>query len=219
MTISSITNTPSFAFTYDNLTTTIYQYLERNDTAVVNQVPVAISLCEYEIAQQIKTLGQLNVAESTLTVGNPVIPKPARWRKTVSMKYTDASGNKQPIFLRKYEYLTSYWTNSSNTAPPIYYADYDYDHWYIAPTPDQSYAFEVLFYERILPLSSTNQTNWLTQNAPNALLFGTLLQMTPFLKNDARIPTWQQMYQNALNMLKSEDITRVGDRQTVVQDS
>jgi hypothetical protein len=219
MTISSITNTPSFVFTYDNLTSTIYQYLERNDTAVVNQVPVAISLCEYEIAQQIKTLGQLNVAESTLTAGNPVVAKPARWRKTVSMKYTDASGNKQPIYLRKYEYLTAYWPNNTNTAPPIYYADYDYDHWYLSPTPDQSYAFEVLFYERILPLSSTNQTNWLTQNAPNALLFGTLLQMTPFLKNDTRIPTWQQMYQNALNMLKSEDITRVGDRQTVVQDS
>ena len=219
MTISSITNTPSFVFTYDNLTSTMYQYLERNDTAVVNQVPVAISLCEYEIAQQIKTLGQLNVAESTLTAGNPVVAKPARWRKTVSMKYTDASGNKQPIYLRKYEYLTAYWPNNTNTAPPIYYADYDYDHWYLSPTPDQSYDFEVLFYERILPLSSTNQTNWLTQNAPNALLFGTLLQMTPFLKNDTRIPTWQQMYQNALNMLKSEDITRVGDRQTVVQDS
>lgn len=186
---------------------------------MVNQVPVAISLCEYEIAQQIKTLGQLNVVESTLTASNPVIPKPARWRKTVSMKYTDASGNKQPIYLRKYEYLTGYWPNSTSTAPPLYYADYDYDHWYFAPTPDQAYAFEVLFYERIQPLSSTNQTNWLTQNAPNAMLFGTLLQMTPFLKNDARIPTWQQMYQNALSMLKSEDITRVGDRQTLVQDS
>ena len=158
MTISSITNTPSFVFTYDNLTSTIYQYLERNDTAVVNQVPVAISLCEYEIAQQIKTLGQLNVAESTLTAGNPVVAKPARWRKTVSMKYTDASGNKQPIYLRKYEYLTAYWPNNTNTAPPIYYADYDYDHWYLSPTPDQSYDFEVLFYERILPLSSTNSS-------------------------------------------------------------
>ena len=217
MTVSSVN--PSWVMTYSSLTSIVLQYLERSDTAVVNAIPTFITLAEFEIAQQIKTLGQLNVAESTLTVGNPVVAKPARWRKTVSMKYTDASGNKQPIYLRKYEYLTAYWPNNTNTAPPIYYADYDYDHWYLSPTPDQSYAFEVLFYERILPLSSTNQTNWLTQNAPNALLFGTLLQMTPFLKNDTRIPTWQQMYQNALNMLKSEDITRVGDRQTVVQDS
>ena len=219
MTISSISSTPSWVMTYDNLVSSIYLYLERNDTAVVNQVPVAISLCEFEIAQQIKTLGQLNVAESTFSAGQNIVPKPARWRKTVSMKYTDTSGSLQPIYLRKYEYLTSYWPNGTSTSTPLYYADYDYDHWFIAPTPDKSYAFEVLFYERILPLSTTNQTNWLTQNAPNAMLFGTLLQMMPFLKNDTRIPTWQGMYQNALNMLKTEDLTRIGDRQAVAEDS
>jgi len=219
MTISSITPTASWTMTYDNLVSTIYQYLERSDTAVVNQVPVSISLCEYEIAQEIKTLGQLNVAQATMTAGNPVIAKPARWRKTVSLKYIDATGAKQPIYLRKYEYLTSYWPNNTNTAAPVYYADYDYDHWYLAPTPDQAYQFEVLFYERIQPLSSTNQTNWLTQNAPNAMLFGTLLQMTPFLKNDARIPTWQSMFDKALATLKKEDDLRTGDRQTIARDS
>jgi hypothetical protein len=219
MTISSITPTASWVMTYDNLVSTIYQYLERSDTAVVNQVPVSISLCEYEIAQEIKTLGQLNVAQSTMTIGNPVVAKPARWRKTVSLKYVDASGAKQPIYLRKYEYLTSYAPNPNTTAAPVYYADYDYDHWYLAPTPDQAYQFEVLFYERIQPLSSTNQTNWLTQNAPNAMLFGTLLQMTPFLKNDARIPTWQSMFDKALATLKKEDDLRTGDRQTIARDS
>ena len=219
MTISSITSTASLVMTYDNLVSAVYQYLERSDTAVVNQVPVAISLCEFEIAQEIKTLGQLNVAQSTLTPSNPVIPKPARWRKTVSMKYTDSSGSKQPIYLRKYEYLTAYWPNNTNTAAPVYYADYDYDHWYLAPTPDQAYQFEVLFYERILPLSSTNQTNWLTQNAPNAMLFGTLLQMMPFLKNDTRVPVWQEMFNKALQSLKTEDDLRMGDRQAIAKDS
>ena len=219
MTISSISSTPSWVMTYDSLVSTIYEYLERNDQAVVNQVPVAISLCEFEIAQEIKTLGQLNVAQSTMVSGSPVIPKPARWRKTVSLKYIDASGAKQPIYSRKYEYLTSYWPNNTETSPPVYYADYDYEHWYIAPTPDQSYQFEVLFYERIQPLSSTNQTNWLTQNAPNAMLFGTLLQMTPFLKNDARIPTWQAMFDKSLSTLKTEDDLRMGDRQTIAKDS
>jgi len=219
MTISSISSTPSWVMTYDSLVSTIYEYLERNDQAVVNQVPIAISLCEFEIAQEIKTLGQLNVAQSTMVSGSPVIPKPARWRKTVSLKYIDASGAKQPIYLRKYEYLTSYWPNNTETSPPVYYADYDYEHWYIAPTPDQSYQFEVLYYERIQPLSSVNQTNWLTQNAPNAMLFGTLLQMTPFLKNDARIPTWQAMFDKSLSTLKTEDDLRMGDRQTIAKDS
>jgi hypothetical protein len=204
--------------TYDSLTSTVLQYLERQDAAVVNAIPTFITLCEFEIAQEIKTLGQLQVAESTMTAGQPTLQKPARWRKTVSMNYTDASGNKNPVLLRKYEYLINYSQNSSNDGPPLYYADTSWDWWYISPTPDQAYSFEVLYYERIEPLSSTNQTNWLTQNAPTAMLFGTLLQAMPFLKNDQR-QIFQQKYLEAIKSLKTEDVSRVGDRQAVAVDS
>jgi hypothetical protein len=191
--------------------------LERKDAAVVNAIPTFISLAEFEIAEQIKTLGQLQVAESAMTAANPTLPKPARWRKTVSMSVT-VGGKKQPVFLRKYEYLKNYWPDNTQTDVPLYYADTDWDHWYIAPTPALAYEFEVLYYERISPLSSTNQTNWLTQNAPNAMLFGTLLQAMPFLKNDQR-QIFQQKYTESLQSLKTEDVARVGDRQAVAVDS
>ena len=100
----------------------------------------------------------------------------------------------------------------------MFYADTDWEHWYLAPTPDFAYAFEVLYYERIAPLSSENQTNWLTQNAPNAMLFGTLLQAMPFLKNDQR-QIFQQKYDQSIAALKTEDVARVGDRQAVAVDS
>lgn len=209
--------TPSWVMTYDSLTSTVLQYLERRDRAVVDAVPTFITLAEFEIAEQIKTLGQLQVVESTMLADNATLQKPARWRKTVSMSVT-VNGKKQPVLLRKYEYLKNYWPDSSQTDVPLYYADTDWDHWFIAPTPDQDYEFEVLYYERIAPLSSTNQTNWLTQNAPNAMLFGTLLQAMPFLKNDQR-QIFQQKYTEAMQTLKGEDVSRVGDRQAVAVDS
>jgi len=208
---------PSWVMTYDSLTSTVLQYLERKDASVVNAIPTFISLAEFEIAQEIKTLGQLQVAEATMTADNAILQKPARWRKTVSMSVT-VDGKKQPIYLRKYEYLKNYWPDANQTDVPLYYADTDWEHWYIAPTPDQDYAFEVLYYERISPLSSANQTNWLTQNAPNAMLFGTLLQAMQFLKNDQRT-IFQQKYTEALQSLKAEDVARVGDRQAVAVDS
>jgi len=208
---------PSWVMTYDSLTSSVLQYLERSDTAVVNAIPTFISLAEFEIAQEIKTLGQLQIVESTMTASNAILQKPARWRKTVSMSVTVA-GKKQPVYLRKYEYLKNYWPDASQTSIPEYYADTDWEHWYIAPTPNQAYAFEVLYYERIAPLSSANQTNWLTQNAPNAMLFGTLLQAMQFLKNDQRT-IFQQKYTDALRSLKTEDVARVGDRQAVAVDS
>ena len=203
--------------TYDSLTSMVLQYLERQDTAVVNAIPTFISLAEFEIAQEIKTLGQLQVAESNMTMDNALLQKPARWRKTVSMSIT-VDGKKQPVYLRKYEYLKNYWPDDTQTDVPLYYADTDWDHWYLAPTPALAYPMEVLFYERISPLSSVNQTNWLTQNAPNAMLFGTLLQAMPFLKNDQR-QIFQQKYTEALQALKKEDVDRVGDRQAVAVDS
>ena len=211
--------TVSFALTYDSLVTTVLEYLERSDQATAERIPTFITLCEFEIAQEIKTLGQQQVVESTMLAGNAVIPKPARWRKTVSMNYYDpVSGQRKPILLRKYEYLRNYWPDPSATEAPLYYGDYDYDHWLIAPTPDQDYTFEVLYYERLEPLSSSNQTNWLTRNAPNAVLYGTLLQAMPYLKNDQR-QIFQQKYTEAMQALKMEDQVRLADRQTIALES
>ena len=212
-----MTATPSWVMTYDSLTSSVLQYLERSDPAVVAAIPTFITLCEFEIAQEIKTLGQLTVANATMDADNPILAKPARWRKTVSMSVNNGT-NMQPELVRKFEYLKNYWPDVTQTDTPLYYADTDYEHWYLAPTPDQAYEFEVLYYERIAPLSSTNQTNWLTQYAPNAMLYGTLLQAMPFLKNDSRA-IFQQKYSEAIAALKTEDMARVADRQAIAVDS
>jgi hypothetical protein len=41
----------------------------------------------------------------------------------------------------------------------------------------------------------------------------------PFLKNDERMGMWQAQYSQIMEILKTEDVARVGDRQTVVRDS
>jgi hypothetical protein len=204
--------------TYDSLVLDIQQYLERTDTETVDRIPTFIMLAEQVIASQIKFLGNLTVNTSAMIQGDPVIPKPARWHKTVSMNVTVA-GVKQPVLLRKYEYLREYWPNQTLDGIPKFYADYDYTHWLIAPTPADDYNFEVLYYERVQPLDSSNQTNWFTIYAPQALLYGSLLQAMPFLKNDDRIPMWQAQYDLIMQTLKTEDIQRIGDRQATVLDT
>jgi hypothetical protein len=175
-------------------------------------------LAEQIIASQIKFLGNLTVNESTMVATESIIEKPARWHKTVSMNVT-VGGVRNPVLLRKYEYLREYWPNATSTDVPKFYADYDYTHWLVAPTPASNYSFEVLYYERIQPLDSSNQTNWFTIYAPQALLYGSLLQAMPFLKNDERTPMWQQQYDLIMQTLKAEDQSRVGDRQAVAIDT
>jgi hypothetical protein len=210
--------TTAAVMTYDSLVSDISSYLERTDTATLEKIPTFIMLAEQVIANDIKFLGNLTVQESNMTQGNPVIDKPARWRKTVSMNVTVA-GQRYPVLLRKYEYLREYAPDPSVEGQPKYYADYDYTHWLVAPTPADDYSFEVVYYERVQPLDSSNQTNWFTIYAPQALLYGTLLQAMPFLKNDERISMWQAQYTQVINSLKTEDIQRIADRQANALDT
>jgi hypothetical protein len=210
--------TTASVMTYDSLVENIQSYLERSDTATLEKIPLFIMLAEQVIASQIKFLGNLTVNTSAMVATQAIIDKPARWHKTVSMNITVA-GKRYPVLLRKYEYLREYWPNASSTGVPKFYCDYDYTHWLVAPTPASAYSFEVLYYERVQPLDSSNQTNWFTIYAPQALLYGSLLQAMPFLKNDERMGMWQQQYDLIIQTLKVEDQSRVGDRQAVAIDT
>jgi hypothetical protein len=200
------------AMTYDSLVEDVITYSERDDVSFVAQIPRLIMLTEQSIAAQIKTLMQLNVVNTTLTVNNPVIQKPARWRKTTSMKI-----NGQPVLNRSMDYVTQFQTESDN-GQPLYYGDYDYDHWALAPTPDDDYSLQIIYYSRIQPLDITNQENLLTREAPQALLYGTLLQAQGFIKNADKLAMWKGYYDEAINALKGEDQKRMIDRNATRQE-
>ena len=210
--------TVAAVMTYDSLVDDISTYLERTDAATLAKIPTFIMLAEQVIASQIKFLGNLTVQTSAMVANQNIVDKPARWHKTVSMNVTVA-GQRYPVLLRKYEYLREYWPDPAETSVPKFYCDYDYTHWLVAPTPASAYNFEVLYYERIQPLDSSNQTNWFTIYAPQALLYGTLLQAMPFLKNDERTPLWQAQYDQIMQTLMAEDKLRMADRQAIAMDS
>lgn len=208
--------------TFTTLQEDVRRYLERgatyaSDPVVYEQIPRLINLAERRIARELKVQGFINVVTGTLTIGQSTYSKPDRWRDTVSINIgTGAQNNSRKVlFSRAYEYLLSYWPDRSQTEEPIFYSDYDYDHWLIAPTPDAEYPFEILYYELPPLLDDVVQTNWLTEYAPQLLLYGTLLEATPFLKNDERIGVWQSMYDRSAAMLNGEDLAKILDRSAV----
>lgn len=208
--------------TFTTLQEDVRRYLERgatyaSDPVVYEQIPRLINLAERRIARELKIQGFINVVTGTLVVGQSVYSKPDRWRDTVSINIGTGtnSNTRKPLFTRVYEYLLSYWPDRSQTDEPLFYADYDYSHWLIAPTPDAEYPFEILYYELPRLLDEDVQTNWLTEYAPQLLLYGTLLEATPFLKNDERINVWQSMYDRAAAMLNGEDLAKILDRAAV----
>lgn len=112
---------------------------------------------------------------------------------------------------RSYEFCCDYWPDRTQTSAPKYYSDYDFNYLFIVPTPQIAYPFEINFYQRPMPLSDTNQTNWFTQFAPDMLLYASLLEAAPYLKNDQRIPTWKDYYLQASSSIKVENKERIND--------
>lgn len=112
---------------------------------------------------------------------------------------------------RGYEFCSAYWPDRTQTSIPKYYSDYDFNYFFIVPTPQIAYPFEISFYQRPIPLSATNQTNWFTEFAPDMLLYAALLEAAPYLKNDQRIPTWKDYYLQASSSIKVENRERVND--------
>jgi hypothetical protein len=214
--------------TFTSLQEDMRNYLERGttkDVIVFEQIPSLITLAEKAIATAIKVQGFLVPVTSSFVAGVSVYAKPNRWRETVSMFYgiksTPAASQKNkrvPLYPRSYEYCRMYWPDASITDvenPPAFYADWDYQHWVIVPTPVETQPWEVNYYQLPPLLSDTNQTNWLTEYVPNMLLYRALLEATPFLKNDDRIPTWEKFYQEQLETVNQQDLKKVADREAV----
>lgn len=210
------------ATTFATLQEDVRRYMERGnslatDPTVFVQIPRLINLAERRCSRELKVQGFINVVTDTLLVGQSVYAKPDRWRETVSMNIGVGAtlSTRKAIFTRAYEYLRAFWPDESVASEPHYYADYNYSNWLIAPTPDAQYPIEIVYYELPVLLDDDNQSNWLTEYAPELLLYATLLEATPFLKNDDRIPTWQNLYDRAAAMLNGEDLTKILDRAAV----
>jgi hypothetical protein len=210
------------AMTFASLQNDVRSYLERGASAVTDplvyaQIPSLINFAERRISRDLKIQGFQTVVVTNLQTGVAVVAKPDRWRETISMNIGTGTGNNTRVLLvsRVYEYVRSYWPNDTLVAQPVFYADYNYTNWIIAPTPDAAYPIEILYYELPVLLDENTQTNWLTQYAPNLLLYATLLEAAPFLKNDERIPVWQSMYQSAAQALQGEDMSKILDRSAV----
>jgi hypothetical protein len=200
----------SVAQTYSSLISSLEAYLQRNDPLIVANIPQFIALAQVRIPRELKILGfRQEVTGSfsgdTLTTG--IMPKPEDWRKTISFYVGTGANNNihTPVLERDYDYIRTVYPDPTQTGTPRFFADADYEHWLVQPTPQTGFPYKIPYYAILTQLDDTTQTNWLTENAPDLLLYACLMEAIPFVKVDERIPVWQGMYQAAKNALQLQE--------------
>lgn len=196
---------------YNDLVDTIQSYSEQRGTTFLGEIPTFVNLAENRLAADLKQQGFQAVVTGTLPL-NCVLAKPSFWRETISFSYTDADGVMHPINLRNYEYLRQFWPNPSVADLPRFYSDYNFENFMLAPTPAAEYAFELVYYARLTPLGPDMQENWMTVNAPQALLFACMVEAYAWLKNTTQAGIWENRYKESVSSLITENQDRLSDR-------
>ncbi len=210
------------ALTYTSLLTDLKAYTDRGysgDTTVLAQFPRLINKAERRIAYDLQVEGFEQVVTSTLQAGVATLGKPDRWRRTISVSIGTgtALNTRAQIFSRSYEYLRAFAPDDSIRGQPRYYANYNYDNWVFAPTPDQNYPIEIVYFEQPMLLGDDNDTNWITEMAPNLILAGALREVAVFMKDTEQTQTYEADYQQALQSLGANDLKKMIDRNAARQ--
>ena len=81
---------------------------------------------------------------------------------------------------------------------------FDENTFILAPTPDSNYTFELHYKHRPASLTAgaDSGTTWLSTNAPDALLYGTLAEAATFLKVPEEVVQYEQRFVAAITSLK-----------------
>lgn len=204
----------AFVLTYDTLVIAIKDYLERNDARLVDSIPIFIMLGERRVARDLKILGLKVAVTANLIPHSSVFAKPTRWLNDSSFNIGAGTTTNTRVFLkqRSYEWCRSYWPDPTQIGQPKYYAsDYNYDFWFVVPTPDVAYPYEVLYYQTPQLIDDTITSNFLTGSAPEVLLYACLLETASYLQDDERVPIWTDYYEKAKKALGEEDMRRIYD--------
>ena len=124
---------------------------------------------------------------ATLTVGNPFVSLPGANTDNIAFVrsaqiYTSASPTRDYLEQKDISFMNEYWPNRDTTGKPKYYANWDQDTLYLAPTPNSAYNIELALNKQPTGLSSSNTTTWVSTNAPKVILYAALCEAFRFLK-------------------------------------
>lgn len=191
--------------TYSDLQSAISDWLP--DLTGSNRITDFISLAEQKLNRELASQGLSPMeGRSVTTQSTAYLALPSDFLR---MRTLYISGNPNYVLepVTK-DYLMSTYNGSLTGRPRVYALTGS--QLQLGPEPDTSYTFHIDYFGAFPSLSSTNTSNWLTDNAMDLLLYCALLQATPYLMADNRVQLWQAAYQDALQSVILADRDRAG---------
>lgn len=184
--------------TYSQLKTDIKSWLARDDlldTELDNFITIAIS----RINRKLRISGMETEADLTLDARAVDLPSDFRGLRAIRI-----DGTSRTVELRYVspEQLDS--MDLTGTGLPSFFTIRG-SKLVLNKTPDASYTAKIHYFQKFSPLSDSVTTNWLTDNAPDALLWGALCAAGKYIRDPEVMQTYQAYFDQALTELGEAD--------------
>ena len=183
--------------TYAELQTAVGNWLMRPD--LTSQIPDFITLSEAQMQRDLQDHYKME-ATTSLAATSRYTSLPADFMEPKRLYMTGA--NRALLPTTQSEMQDMRYSSEDAAGTECYYtitaAQIE-----IYPTP-ASDTLELTYIAKFAALSDSNTSNWILADAPDAYLYGALLQTAPFLDQDERLLTWTALYDKAITGLRKQ---------------
>lgn len=183
--------------TYSELQAAIGNFLNRDDLASAGADFIA--LAEADLRRDVRHHEMIK--RTTIAVSSRYTSLPDDWLETIRVEVTKY-GYPEPLQIVSWNEMVDARSETVGQSLPCLFAHVG-STFEVCPTPSESIDAELTYYGDFDSLSGSTTTNWLLAAAPDAYLYGSLVQSAPWLSEDERLPTWLNRYQQAVNSLNT----------------
>jgi hypothetical protein len=193
------------ALTYSQLVTQIRNYTEVDSNGLSdNTVSVIVQNTENRIYRELNIDAYRLYASAVTTAGTTTISVPSGLRNIRYVEMISPDGEISNLEQKDSSYMAEFnnFPNSSTYyEKPRYWANWNETTWFVAPTPNTTYAINIAYYSQgtsITAGNSATSTTYISTFAQDLLLYGSLVETYKYLKGPAdMIQVYEQSYQQA----------------------
>lgn len=173
------------AMTYTSIVADMPEWAWDESTQFLAQLSTIMELAQDRCYDAVPELEQLKTSVSgNLVAGSPTLSRPADAIFFRSVEVT-ISGALVLLQRRDRTELVEMYPTTTVQAAPRYYAEQGPSLLRVAPVPDQAYAHTIWYSRKPAYLASgSNETNWLTQYAPQMLRYALMVESAIFKSHD-----------------------------------
>lgn len=173
-------------------------YADRKDNKVSDQMDTFIGIVESRMNRHL-TVSEQSV-RTRITPKNEYIGLPNDFKAIRELEIYSEDGPRVTIRPLNPEQLNLHKTFSGEDPKYVIIADQ------LQLVPSQiDKAIEMVYYQKVPNLNSTDNVNWVSQDYPDCYIFGLLVEINSFIKDANATKLWNERFMNVIEELISSD--------------